>query len=184
MSTIAKKGEVHTFEPSPNIFPYLAVNNQQQMHVNNIALSNTSGEMTFFNTINSGESGASTLHKERLTLDARHIYTEQRIQTQTLDQYTQTHTHPTIIKLDVEGAESEVIEGGIKTLQENKPTLIMEVWRGDKGDHFHKKALNLLKKLGYTPHILTIDGNLKKSTFDHFPIYTKLEKDFDNVVFK
>lgn len=63
----------------------------------------------------------------------------------TLDFMSQFYPLPNVLKIDVEGAELEVLEGGISLLQRSHPILICEVMN-------HSTSLqvgNLLKGLGY-----------------------------------
>lgn len=53
------------------------------------------------------------------------------------------------VKIDVEGAELEVIEGAERTISKHKPVIIMEVTT-DK-----EVIFNFMKNLGYTPHSIT-----------------------------
>lgn len=45
----------------------------------------------------------------------------------TLDRFAETHPLPQVIKLDVEGAEAEVLKGGANVFEKASPTLICEV---------------------------------------------------------
>ena len=46
---------------------------------------------------------------------------EKEIEAITIDSFTSNHKNPDIIKIDVEGAEKQVLEGAKKTLQNQKP---------------------------------------------------------------
>lgn len=70
------------------------------------------------------------------------IVIEPRIcRVRTLDEFA---LGPEIIKLDVEGTESKVLEGGRRTIEKHKPALILEVCHGNASDTFR-----LLADLGY-----------------------------------
>lgn len=57
-----------------------------------------------------------------------------------------------LMKIDVEGSELEVISGGSKTIQKNKPLLIVEIQRGpDK-----EERIRTIEKLGYKAEYLKV----------------------------
>jgi FkbM family methyltransferase len=69
-----------------------------------------------------------------------------------VDAYAEhTRAAPSVIKLDVEGFELEVLEGGRKCLAEHKPRLWVEVhpnFLAAQGRHW-KDVIEILKSLGY-----------------------------------
>jgi len=74
----------------------------------------------------------------------------------TLDSFVfeQDHEAPDLLKIDVEGAESHVIEGGSATLEKFKPTLIIEI----HGPGSAAKTWDLLERFLYSWTHLT-SGN-------------------------
>jgi len=107
---------VHTFEAS-----------------NGLALSDKDGFTEFYEGQDGTGSGGNTTVKE-IADRIFEKYTVRHVQSMTLDTYCKTHEPPTIIKLDVEGSESKVIDGGRETLKKYHPVVIMEVWSEE-----HKK---------------------------------------------
>src|SRR5205085_4554641 len=69
-----------------------------------------------------------------------------------LDSYVdQTGARPSLIKLDVEGFECEVLEGARKSLQQNKPRVWLELhpdFLKAQGRNW-EDPINFLKSLGY-----------------------------------
>jgi len=57
-----------------------------------------------------------------------------------------------LIKIDVEGAEYEVLKGAISTLESFKPVLFIEIWKSNV-----RSVLNFLYRLGYK-RFRVIDG--------------------------
>ena len=73
--------------------------------------------------------------------DCEHI----EVTATTLDTFVETHEPPDFIKIDVEGAESAVLEGGRRVL-ERRPIICVEI-------HSHEQALKvsqILSEYGYT----------------------------------
>lgn len=83
-----------------------------------------------------------------------------------LDHYAEeTKTVPSVIKIDVEGFELEVLQGGQKLLEESKPRLWLELHPNFlvAQGHSWEEAVDYLKSLGYS----TI------SFFDDFSVPTR-----------
>ena len=60
-----------------------------------------------------------------------------------LDELLKGYFKRALVKIDVEGAEEEVISGMKKFLKKNKPDIFCEI------GHNHKKIINFIVKLGY-----------------------------------
>jgi FkbM family methyltransferase len=54
-------------------------------------------------------------------------------------------TNVSLIKIDVEGYEDQVIEGALETILSQKPVLIVEIW----SDSELGKKINKIEQLGY-----------------------------------
>ena len=82
---------------------------------------------------------------------------EKNIEIKTIDSM---NLQPEIIKIDVEGFESQVLEGGIETIKKKKPFLMIEI-----NDVSVKKVCSILLELGYL--VFTYDKATKKlNSFD------------------
>lgn len=68
---------------------------------------------------------------------------------------------PRIIKIDVEGAELKVIGGAAESLRRLSPYVVMEYLEPKRHNAEHRKAVTLLRELGYQPHTLQPDGSLQ-----------------------
>lgn len=64
--------------------------------------------------------------------------------------FTQKHPKPDFIKIDVEGAEEQVLEGATQTLAQYRPAVIAEVRDGDTWNRVSART----QKLGYCAHTL------------------------------
>jgi FkbM family methyltransferase len=69
----------------------------------------------------------------------------------TLDSHARDRRPPTVIKVDVEGGEAEVLEGAAMIFSEAKPVLVCEVHHSKDADALQK----WLRQKGYAPEWLT-----------------------------
>jgi len=65
-----------------------------------------------------------------------------------------------LVKCDVEGHELQVLEGGLSTLREHRPAVILEILREKwtDGDPRASGSARLLSSLGYAMRQVTVDG--------------------------
>ena len=68
---------------------------------------------------------------------------------------------PSIIKIDVEGAEPQVLRGMAHFLKTHSPTLVMEYLTGDGQNEAHREALTFAQSLGYRVFRIKKDGTLE-----------------------
>jgi FkbM family methyltransferase len=127
---------VFAFEPLATIREVLHANiacNPRlatRIAVEPIGLSRTNGSSPFFETIN--DQGFITTSSSLEFDHAQRVggkYFEHTILTQTLDHWASTMENSSIeiIKIDVEGHEHAVIEGGCYTISQHRPFIIVEV---------------------------------------------------------
>jgi FkbM family methyltransferase len=122
---LAPHGKHIAYEPLPHIHKYL-VDRFPSVDIRLAALGNETGERSFTYVKNeTGRSGFREIsyHKqpqiEKLT-----------VRTGTLDSSLPDGYVPTLIKIDVEGAERLVLEGAIKTISKYKPIIVFEYGKG------------------------------------------------------
>jgi FkbM family methyltransferase len=135
--------QIVAFEPNPQSAKEL----ETQLHLNNVAnatvvaaaVSNSNGTMEFIDTGSAiGQKLAAVDNHFR---DARRI----TVPTITLDSAAEKYGVPDLIKLDVEGAENLVLEGGAKVFGEHRPLLIVEV----HGEEVSRGFYNLMARYNY-----------------------------------
>ncbi len=132
---VGENGVVHVFEPQAKLFTELVVN----MHLNhrsNIIFHRTAlgdkktiVEMNLRNPTNEGNTSVG-LGGDKVPM-------------QRLDDFK--FTNVSLIKIDVEGYEDQVIEGALETIANQKPILIIEIW----SDSECEKKIEKITKLGY-----------------------------------
>lgn len=124
------KGKVVAFEPSPASVDFLRfhkrINRLTRMEIVPKAVTNSDATMTPFHLVGSGDAVMNSLVAiEEAKKDPRGS-TVIQVEAITLDSYSQqTGRVPTLIKIDVEGAELLVCEGACRLLAETHPALIV-----------------------------------------------------------
>lgn len=174
---IGREGEIHLFEPQEEVFGYLKKNiTSPQVRFNQIALTDQEGEVSFFTGFGTGVSGKSSLSTEALAR-RNEKYRRVIVRGGTLDGYVQSRTSPTFIKLDVEGAEQAVLQGGYNTIKNNAITIAMEVWTDKEGSFISEKAVDLLVGAGYQAYWIDDEGDL------HITKPLTQERKYENLIF-
>ncbi len=146
--------EVYSFEPEKSNFEYLTeVLNQKNIILKKLALSDKVGSNflhipTIKGTKNTAMSSLlGDIKKKNIKF--------QKIKTVTLDYFFRNKKikNLDLIKIDVEGAEYKVIEGGKKVIKNFKPIMIIEIMKQNYS--IKKNIFKLLKKKGYSSFYLS-----------------------------
>jgi len=158
-NTVGSEGCVYSFEPIPLINESLSktirINNLSQVTLCQLALGNQSGDLEFTIPIDFNDRaihGESRLGTEEGNWN---IYTEVKstknikVKTSTLDEFASEYSIDKLdfVKIDVEGKEVDILEGGKKTFSHFTPALILEV--GCEEDDDRKRIAELLRSWGY-----------------------------------
>ena len=119
------------FEPDPENIKLLEKTlgeaNLQNLEICQSALSNQTGDASFFqDTLTSATGCVGGNDKPRIEQYLNSSSNEIRVKTETIDSIVKDDKTPSLIKIDVEGHEVEVLQGGRNTLNEAKPLLIIE----------------------------------------------------------
>jgi FkbM family methyltransferase len=162
---VGAKGHVYSFEPNPkNVERFLLIldNNpdlKKILSVFPIALSNKKAteEFTAHEDVESGRSSGSFIESADPIWDKSAFkqrgFIKQKVKTLSLDEAFKELgilNKPDMLKIDVEGAESLVLEGGEKTIQKYKPIILMEVHSMSN----MLRVASFLCKISYTIEIL------------------------------
>lgn len=152
---------VHAFEPVPYNFTLLARVTRSLPNVtrHNFALSNVKGQVSIYIPVRPSKRispGAAhmgdTAHAETFGTATAPTVAELRIDTDTLDDTAQREriTKVDFMKIDVEGAESLVIEGGSRTVAQHKPAIYCEIsQRCENLGRTPRHIIEPLQQLGY-----------------------------------
>lgn len=148
-SEVCTTGEVHAFELNPHFLKLADKSldaNGTSAILNNNAVSNTDGETISY---------AGTFGKTSVTLEDGPV--DQQVETITLDDYCQTHSYPNVMKIDVEGFESHVLEGAKQVLEQGYPeTLFLEVHPAKLEEYGRtlEDVLSILNSYGYSQTLI------------------------------
>lgn len=101
-----------------------------------------------------------------------------------IDHFVNLHNvQPDLIKVDVEGAEYEVLNGMPNILEKVSPTLVMEFSAEVSKNEAHWKAYQLLQSFQYKPFAILKDGELRAIP-DLKAYLDQLNMESDNIVFQ
>ena len=96
----------------------------------------------------------------------------------------QKNVFPDLIKLYVEGAELEALQGMKSVLTQHSPVLVMECWSNNSEKmKTHQQALQLLLDFGYKQFVIDDDGKLFETADDQMMI-NKKNIESDNLVYR
>jgi FkbM family methyltransferase len=132
-----KVGNVYSFEPLPQNLNYLnkhvQLNSLTNVEVFNKAVTNKAGILYF--KIGSDSS------QGRLSSEG-----ELKVEAITIDEFVeQNHIPPSLIKMDIEGAEYDALLGAEKVLRKYEPIIFLAT----HGAEIQKNCINFLKNIGY-----------------------------------
>lgn len=120
-------GHVHSFEPCGNTFERLckicSLANRQQILLNHLAVSENEGlsSLNVYDEVYSGWNTLAERHLEMYGIDVKPIQVE-NVRTISIDRYCREKniTHIDLLKIDVEGAEYQVLLGARQMLEQKR----------------------------------------------------------------
>lgn len=174
---------VYAFEPTDRIRNILKKNIekngvQKQINIFPYALSNKSGESEF--NVYSASGNNSLIDRVIPEGHELKFLTKQTVRLARLDDLVkdQSLTPPTLLKIDVEGAELMVLEGAKKIIKKYKPSIIIEYSAATSEDagYNRREIYDFLVDLGYEPFGLSSDN------ISTHPIKIANDSEVDNLV--
>lgn len=174
-SLVAKKFNpsilVHGFEPMPSAAKYFKnnckINDFQDIEVHQLALTNFTGEATFYSNKNPKFPnevdflyGDNSLNSEATGVISR---VEIKVKTDTLDKFVSAHLKENqkidLIKLDTEGTENLVLEGSSNVLKNHRPIIMCEIIKG-----FIEREIESILSVNNYLYFEVTDNGLKQVT--------------------
>ncbi|MDX1942090.1 MAG: FkbM family methyltransferase [Saprospiraceae bacterium] len=163
---VGDRGKVLAFEASPKVFEVLEENVRAfpQIEAKHNAVSDATGMISFYE-FPTYYSEYNTLSPQQFEQsDWFHKIPHQRVEVPAIcldDFLIEKSVAPDFIKIDVEGAEYQVIKGIAQFLQNDAPIIAMEFLAMKRGNEAHQQALDMLRSLGYRSFYIDSTGNLQ-----------------------
>ena len=141
--------KILAFEPDPENFKLLKMTlkeaNLQNLELCPDALSNKTAEVSFSQDPLTSATGCISGKDKPWIEQYLNTSTNQiSVNTRTMDTEERDNKIPSLIKIDVEGHEVEVLEGAVNTLTKRKPLFIIESFPPKQ-----EKVISILKEYGY-----------------------------------
>ena len=173
VSKICPHRKILAFEPDPENIKLLqkihSAANLQNLEICKFALSNQKGEVLFFqDSLTSATGCVAGNDKPWIEQYLNSTANEIKVKTKTLDSVVSDENNPSLIKIDVEGHEVEVLEGGRNTLTKIKPLLIVESFPPKQ-----HTVLSILQELGYKSIDADHHASIKPNTTNLFAWHPK-----------
>lgn len=139
------KGKIYAFDPQPRIFK-IFTENVSMNGLDNIVIGNECGlgnkeEEQIFRLPKNYDTNDNPGALSLLTSNSSLGFEDVRVKIRKLDDYKIQNV--SLIKLDVEGFELEVLEGSKETIFQNKPIIFIEMWGTNKERYFNWIKKNL-----------------------------------------
>jgi FkbM family methyltransferase len=173
--------KVYSFEPHPLTYKLLAFNSEPYTNIKifNFGLGDKNKKINLYSK--TGNIGASTSSDKD-----NHSKQKNIVQIKTLDKCKLKLKNIGLIKIDVEGMEFNVLNGGINLIKNQTPIIVFEQLEHEfKKSTGETKTINFLKGIGYKFYWL--EKQKKRKYWQFFQIFNPLkiingEKIFYNIV--
>ncbi len=177
---VGAQGRVYSFEPTPFLFDALnktvAANQFNQVTVSPYALSDKSKTMDFYIQYDENELLDARLSRLDSPADFKEWITDGKkakkiqVETITLDEFAVKEKLERLdfIKIDAEGYESAIVEGGLTVLKKFRPNLILECGGVYDSEEKRKRMVTRLRELDYSLVGWPVMSGIVEVTWDQF----------------
>jgi FkbM family methyltransferase len=168
-------GKVFAFEPQVALYQYIVSLSKligwNNTTIEHLALSDQPGLVTLY-IPSSGQHSGSSPGASLIEHDyPGGVGSTEEVNTITLDAYCKQHNiRPDFLKIDVEGNEQRIFEGGINTLRACNPKILVEIEARHIGREQALMTIDYLQKLGYSGYFIQGKTRIPVASFD-FDIY-------------
>lgn len=168
LKQVGKDGKVYAFEPQLSLFEHLLKLKKSQRWSNctveHLALSNQIGSVELRIPIGKDKKSSPGASIVKTVFEENQIRTE-TIATTTLDTYcAENSIVPQLLKIDVEGNELAVLQGGEHMLRQHRPAVLMECEARHIGEEQARATFQFLENIGYRGFF--IEGSLFRPLAD------------------
>jgi FkbM family methyltransferase len=164
LSRWCEAGKVVAFEPQPELAAYLArmcsALNLTNVTVEESAAFSETGERELF--IPQGHQPGASLRSDGLSYATLHTIT---VPTVAMDDYFADSDRVSVLKIDVEGAETDVFLGADRILRRDRPLLVFECEARHLGESRISDVFRRLEKIGYRGFFVRRDKTCPISQF-------------------
>lgn len=136
--------EVEAFEPIPRCAQIIAASKLRNVRVHDLALSSRSGHASLSIPATGGPEATALASLSNQFSGAESLVVDLR----TLDSFEFTEVD--LIKIDVEGHEIQVLEGGLDTIKRELPTLLVEIEQRHHTNRSIHDIFDFILNLGYS----------------------------------
>jgi len=159
LKQVGDKGKVFAFEPQSYLYQYIkkikGLFNWDNVTIEHLALSDSDGTATLYiptNKVSKGSAPGATIVEHK---NNSRFGTTENVSTETLDSYCNRHNiKPEFLKIDVEGNELRIFQGGVDTLTKYKPKIVVAIEALHVGQEKVLETFKFMESLGYSGHIL------------------------------
>jgi FkbM family methyltransferase len=151
---VQPRGHVFAFEPSPRTSALLERNMRTSAPADNItivreAVSSYCGKSAFYECDDNAFSSLKDTHRKKVVATTT-------VSVDTIDAFVSRQKLSTVslIKIDVEGVEQQVIDGARETLKYLKPDLFVEIYKGEASNSDPEATVRYVQSLGYSAYVL------------------------------
>ncbi len=177
---VGTQGRVYSFEPTPFLFDALnktvVANQFSQVIVSPYALNDKSKTMDFYIQYDENELLDARLSRLDSPADFKEWTTDGKkakkiqVKTITLDEFAVKEKLERLdfIKIDAEGYESVIVEGGLTVLKKFRPNLILECGGVYDSEEKRKRMITRLRELDYNLMGLPVLSGIVEVTWEQF----------------
>ncbi len=159
LKQVGDNGKVYAFEPQSNLYQYIkkikGLFNWNNVTIEHLALSDSTGMVTLYipkNKVSKASSPGATIVEHK---GHSNTFATEDVLTETIDSYCERHNiKPDFLKIDVEGNELKIFQGGVDTLKKCKPKIIVEIEARHVGEEKALETFKFLEALGYKGYII------------------------------
>jgi FkbM family methyltransferase len=159
LKNVGHTGKVFAFEPQSNLYLYIkkikGLFKWDNVTIEHLALSDAAGTVTLYiptNKVHKASSPGATIVAHQ---DKTNFGVTENVLTETLDAYCiRNNIQPDFLKIDVEGNELNIFQGGIQMLKKYKPKIIVEIEARHVGQEKMFETFKFMESLGYDGHFI------------------------------